>query len=79
MSNTEHDNKQNEDLQGGEEDKAKEFGMLKVVGQDNLEVHFKIKMTAFLTSKGPTRISEMRTLIAFRNFVRNEPLQSMLG
>ena len=28
---------------------------------------------AFLTSEGQTKKSEMRTLIAFRNFVRNEP------
>ena len=30
----------------------------------------------FLTSEGQTKISEMRTLIAFKNFVRNEPPQS---
>ena len=35
MSDTEHDNKQNEDLQGSGEDKGKEFIKLKVVGQDN--------------------------------------------
>ena len=42
---TEHDNKQNKDLQGSGEDKGREFIKLKVVGQDNLEVHFKVKMT----------------------------------
>ena len=66
MSDTEHDNKQNEDLQGSGEDKSKEFIKLKVVGQDNSEVHFNVKMTE--------KISERRTLIAFRNFVRNVPL-----
>ena len=38
MSDTEHDNKQNEDLQGGGEDKGKEFIKLKVVVQDNSEM-----------------------------------------
>ena len=45
MLDMEHDNKQNEDLQGSGEDKGKEFINLKVVGQDNSEVHFKVKMT----------------------------------
>ena len=45
ISDTEHDNKQNEDLQGSGEDKAKGFKKLKVVGQDNSEVHFKVKIT----------------------------------
>ena len=44
-SDMEHDNKQNEDLQGSGEDKGKEFIKLKVVGQDNSEVHFNVKMT----------------------------------
>ena len=64
----EHDNKQNEDLQGSGEDKGKEFIKLRIVGRDNSEVHFNIKMT--------DKISERRTLIAFRNFVRNVPLWS---
>ena len=45
MSDMEHDNKQNEDLQGSGEDKGKGFIKLKVVGQDKSEVHFDIKMT----------------------------------
>ena len=43
MSDTEHDNKQNEDLQGSGEDKGKEFIKLKVVGQGNSEVHFDVQ------------------------------------
>ena len=38
MLDMEHDNKQNEDLQVGGEDKGKEFIKLKVVGQDNSEM-----------------------------------------
>ena len=58
MSDMEHDNKQNEDLPGSGEDKGKEFIKLKVVGQDNSEVHFNIKVTE--------KISERRTLIGFQ-------------
>ena len=43
MSHTEYDNKQNEDLQGNGKDEGKKFIKLKVVGQDNSEVHFKVQ------------------------------------
>ena len=71
MLDMEHDNKQNEDLQGGAEDKGKEFIKLKVVAQDNLEVHFEVKLTAFLTSEGPTRISEMRNTNCFHKLCQD--------
>ena len=35
MLHMEHDNKQNEDLQGNEKDEDKKFIKMKVVGQDN--------------------------------------------
>ena len=44
MLDTEHDNKQNENLQGSGENKGKEFIKLKVISQDNSEIHFQVKM-----------------------------------
>ena len=69
MLHTEYDNKLNEDLQGNGKDDGKEFIKMKVVGQDNSEVHFKVKMI--------DKIPETRTLLAFRDFVKNEPLWSL--
>ena len=46
MLYTEHDNTQNEDLQGSGKDKDNKFIKMKVVSQDNSEVQFKVqKMT----------------------------------
>ena len=69
MLHTEHDNKQNEDLQGNGKDEGKEFIKLKVVGQDNSGIHFKVKMI--------NKIPETRTLLTFRNLVRYEPPWSL--
>ena len=43
MLHMEHDNKLNEDLQSNGKDEGKEFIKMKVVGQDNSEVHFKVQ------------------------------------
>ena len=43
MLHMEHDNKQNEDLQGHGKDEGKEFIKMKVVSQDNSEVQFKVQ------------------------------------
>ena len=42
MLHTEHDNTQNEDLQGNGKDEDKKFIKMKVVTQDNSEVQFKV-------------------------------------
>ena len=43
MTHTEHDNKQNEDLQGNGKDEGRKFIKMKVVSQDNSEVQFKVQ------------------------------------
>ena len=43
MLHTEHDNKQNEDLQDNGMDEGKKFIKMKVVSKDNSEVQFKVQ------------------------------------
>ena len=43
MLHMEHDNPQNEDLQGNGKDKERKFIKMKVVSQDNSEVQFKVQ------------------------------------
>ena len=46
MLHTEHDNTENEDLQGNGKDKDNKFIKMKVVSQDNSEVQFKVQKMA---------------------------------
>ena len=70
MSHMEHDNKQNEHLQGSNGlDAVTKFIKMKVVNQDNSKVQVK-------RHKSDRQISRNKNTTCFRNFVRNVPLHS---